>query len=108
GCAVSALTRSSVPGSHDVACTRNHLSSTSASPLHLSWNVESARSRSGPPEFARQVSAAMASVMFSARRNSRNASAREVASSMVETYASAALRKDRRPADAGSGEYGTG
>ncbi len=83
GCAASAFTRSSVPGSHEVACTRNHLSMTSASSFHLSWNIASARSRSAPAQLARQPSAAIASVMFSARRNSRKASARAVASSIA-------------------------
>ncbi len=88
-----------------VACTRNHLSITSASSFHLSWNRASARSRSGARRMqARQASAAIASVMFSARRNSRNASARAVASSITHTYPSAALRSARRPDAAASGE----
>ena len=77
---------------------------TSASSFHLSWNIASARSLSAPALFARQASAAIASVMFSARRNSRNARAREVASSRTLTYASAALRNARRPEAAASGE----
>ncbi len=36
GCAVSAYTRSSEHGNHEPACTRNHLSTTRASPFHFS------------------------------------------------------------------------